>query len=233
MKAGGLAAIFENGYVTICKGTWKIRVEKAVNIPLTFGGRASYNIQNILPTLLAGFIRNFKIEDMRIALQTFIPGPAQTPGRMNIFRFKNFEVMVDYAHNAAGFQAIADMLQKVDATHVGIIAGVGDRRDEDTIALGKLAAKMFDEIIIRQDKNLRGRTEQEIIDLMMKGITEIDSNKKVTIIKKESEAIDFAIKNATKNSFITICSDVVPDALDQIMRLKEMDDVGEMEFGKF
>jgi len=125
------------------------------------------------------------------------------------------------------------MLQKVDAKHVGIIAGVGDRRDEDTIALGKLAAKMFDEIIIRQDKNLRGRTEQEIIDLMMKGITEIDSNKKVTIIKKESEAIDFAIKNATKNSFITICSDVVPDALDQIMRLKEMDDVGEMEFGKF
>lgn len=231
MKAGGLAAMYENGFVTICKGTWKIRVEKAVNIPLTFGGRASYNIQNVLPTLLAGFVRNFKIEDMRIALQTFIPGPAQTPGRMNIFRFKNFEVMVDYAHNAAGFEAIAEMLNKIEARHVGIIAGVGDRRDEDTIALGKLAAKMFDEIIIRQDKNLRGRTEQEIIDLMTKGISEIDANKKVTVIKKETEAIDFAIKNATKNSFITICSDVVPDALDQIMKLKEMDDAGEMEFG--
>jgi cyanophycin synthetase len=181
MKTGGLAAIFENGFVTICKGTWKIRVEKAVNIPLTFGGRATYNIQNVLPTLLAGFLRNFKIEDMRIALQTFIPGPAQTPGRMNIFRFKNFEVMVDYAHNAAGFQAIAEMLQKIDAKHVGIIAGVGDRRDEDTIALGRLAAQMFDEIIIRQDKNLRGKTEQEIIDLMTTGIAEIDPNKKVTI----------------------------------------------------
>src|SRR5690606_5524554 len=84
---GGLAAICENGYVTICKGTWKIRVEKVVNIPLTFGGRAAYNIQNVLPTLLAGFVRDFKIEDMRIALQTFIPGPAQTPGRMNIFNF--------------------------------------------------------------------------------------------------------------------------------------------------
>jgi cyanophycin synthetase len=233
MKAGGLAAVFENGYVTICKGTWKIRVEKAANIPLTFGGRAAYNIQNILPTLLAGFIRNFKIEDMRIALQTFIPGPAQTPGRMNIFRFKNFDVMVDYAHNAAGFKAIGEMLQKIDAKHVGIIAGVGDRRDEDTIALGKVAAKMFDEIIIRQDKNLRGKTEQEIIDLMMLGISEIDANKKVTIIKKESEAIEFAIKNANKNSFITICSDVVPDALDQIMKLKEMDDAGSIEFGKF
>ncbi|MBC7382203.1 MAG: cyanophycin synthetase [Bacteroidia bacterium] len=231
MKTGGLAAIHENGYVTICKGTWKIRVEKSVNIPLTFGGRATYNIQNILPTVLAGFIRNFKIEDMRTALATFIPGPAQTPGRMNIFRFRNFEVMVDYAHNAAGFEAIAELLSKIDARHIGVIAGVGDRRDEDTIALGTIAAKIFDEIIIRQDKNLRGRTEKEIVALMMKGITQVDPNKKVTVIMKETEAIDYAIKNATRHSFITICSDVVPDALDQIMKLKEMDDVGEMEFG--
>jgi cyanophycin synthetase len=224
MKANGLAAIYENGYVTICKGTWKIRVEKVVNIPLTFGGRATYNIANVLPTLLAGFIRQFKIEDMRTALQTFIPGPAQTPGRMNIFRFKRFDVMVDYAHNAAGFEAIADMLSKINAKHVGIIAGVGDRRDEDTIALGKLAAKMFDEIIIRQDKNMRGKTEQEIIDLISKGIYEVDANKKLTVIKKETEAIAFAIKNAEPGSFITICSDVVPDALDQILKLKEEDD---------
>ncbi len=231
INAGGLAAIYENGYVTISKGTWKIRVEKAINIPLTFGGKASFNIQNILPTLIAGFIRNFKIEDMRIALQTFIPSPAQTPGRMNIFNFKNFQVMVDYAHNAAGFTAIADMLSKINAKHVGIIAGVGDRRDEDTIGLGSVAAKMFDEVIIRQDKNLRGKTEQDIIDLMMRGITEVDANKKVTVIKKETEAIEFAIKNAAKGSFITICSDVVPDALDQIMKMKEQEDEGLVEFG--
>ena len=231
INAGGLAAIYENGYVTISKGTWKIRVEKAINIPLTFGGKASFNIQNILPTLIAGFIRNFKIEDMRIALQTFIPSPAQTPGRMNIFNFKNFQVMVDYAHNAAGFTAIADMLSKINAKHVGIIAGVGDRRDEDTIGLGSVAAKMFDEVIIRQDKNLRGKTEQDIIDLMMRGISEVDANKKVTVIKKETEAIEFAIKNAAKGSFITICSDVVPDALDQIMKMKEQEDEGLVEFG--
>lgn len=226
INKGGLAAVYENGYVTICKGTWKIRVEKAINIPLTYGGRATYNIGNILPTLLAGFIRNFKVEDMRVALQTFIPGPAQTPGRMNIFRFKNFEVMVDYAHNTAGFQAIGEMLSKIKAKHVGIVAGVGDRRDEDTIALGKQAALMFDEIIIRQDKNLRGRTEEEIINLITQGIKEVDANKKITVFKRETDAIEFAIKNAAAGSFITICSDVVPDALDQIMKLKEEEDKG-------
>ncbi len=231
ISKGGLAAIYENGYVTICKGTWKIRVEKAVNIPLTFGGRATYNIANVLPTLLAGFIRNFKVEDMRVALQTFIPGPVQTPGRMNIFRFKNFELMVDYAHNTAGFEAIGEMLGKIDAHHVGVIAGVGDRRDEDTIALGRQAAKMFNEIVIRQDKNLRGRTEDEIIELITRGIKEVDPNKKVTSFKRETDAIDFAIKNARKGTFLTICSDVVPDALDQILALKEAEDKGEIELG--
>ena len=86
--------------------------------------------------------------------------------------------------------------------------------------------------IIRQDKNLRGRTEEEIIDLMTSGIREIDANKKVTTIKKEKEAIQYAIKNAVKGSFITICSDVVPDALDQIMKLKEEEDLGNLELGK-
>jgi cyanophycin synthetase len=100
---------------------------------------------------------------------------------------------------------------------------VGDRRNEDTIALGEEAAKTFDEIIIRQDKNLRGRTDQEIIDLILDGIRKVNSEKPVHVIPKEKEAIDFAIKNAKKDSFITIISDVVPDALDQVKAYKEQE----------
>ena len=224
-QKGGIAAIVENGYVTVCKGTWKIRVDKVINIPLTFSGKAIFMIQNVLPAVLAGFLRGFKIEEIRLALETFIPSPTQTPGRMNMFQFQNFTVMVDYAHNPAGFQAIARYLDKIEASpKVGIIAGVGDRRDEDLIQLGQLASQMFDEIIIRQDKNLRGRSENEIIDLMMKGIQTDNPKKKVKIIPKESEAIDYALKNAKKGSFIVICSDVVPDALDQILKYKEDED---------
>jgi cyanophycin synthetase len=222
---GGLATIVENGYVTICKGTWKIRVDKVVNIPLTFSGKAVFNIQNILPVVMAGFLRGFKIEDMRLALETFIPSPTQTPGRMNMFQFRNFQVMVDYAHNTAGFQAIAKFLEKIDATpKIGIIAGVGDRRDEDIVNLGKIAAQMFDRIIVRQDRNLRGRSEQEIIELMLDGIKSVDVSKEVEVIPTESEAIDHAIATAPKGAFIVICSDVIPDALDQVMRIKEEED---------
>ena len=83
---------------------------------------------------------------------------------------------------------------------------------------------MFDEIIIRQDRNLRGKTDDDIIALMMKGIHEVDPSKKVTIIKKEEEAIRYAISTAKPGSFLTLCSDVVPDALALVMKLKEEDD---------
>ena len=182
-------------------------------------------IQNVLPAVIAGFVRNFKIEDMRLALETFIPSPTQTPGRMNMFQFKDFQIMVDYAHNTAGFTALGKFVEKMNGSpKVGIIAGVGDRREEDTVSLGRVAAKIFDEIIIRQDKNLRGRSDQEIIDFILKGIHEVDKNKPVKVIPSEAEAITYAIKNGKKGSFITICSDVVPAALDAVMKYKEEED---------
>ena len=103
---------------------------------------------------------------------------------------------------------------------------MGDRRDEDTIELAEEAARVFDEIIIRQDKHLRGRTEDAIIALLTTGIRNIDPNKKITVMKKESEAIDYAIRNAEKGSFIVIINDVVLAALDQLQRLKEAEDNG-------
>jgi cyanophycin synthetase len=222
---GGIAAIYENGFVTILKGTWKIRVEKATNIPLTFSGMAEFNIANVLAAILATYVQDFKTEDIRQALQTFVPSPALTPGRMNMFHFHNYSVMIDYAHNTHGLQALGKFVKSIEATvKVGIIAGVGDRRDEDIISLGAAAAQVFDEIIIRQDKNLRGRTEQEIIELMTKGIRNVDPDKKIVVIKKESEAIDYAFQHAIKDSFIVITSDVVPDALEQVKQYKAKED---------
>ncbi len=224
-NTNGIAAVYENGFITIKKGGWKIRVEKVQNIPITFNGFAEFNIANCLGVVLGAYIRNFKIEDIRLALQTFVPSPAQTPGRMNVFHFKNYTVMVDYAHNTHGMNAIGKFLAKVEAPNkIGVIAGVGDRRDEDTISLAEAAARVFDEIVIRQDRNLRGRSEDEIIALLKQGIHNVSPTKKITVIPNENEAIDYTLKNATKGSFITIISDVVPDALDRIKQYKDLEE---------
>jgi cyanophycin synthetase len=230
-KLGGITAVYENGYVTICRGTWKMRIMKAKDIPLTYGGKATFMIQNVLPAILAANIRGISIEDMKAALETFIPSASQTPGRLNLFEFENFTILLDYAHNPSGMLALKQFTDSIEATvKVGIIAGVGDRREEDTNQIGSIAADMFDEIIIRQDKRLRGKTEQELIKMLNDGIKSKDPNKKTTIIPSEKEAITFAVNNAVKGSLIVLCSDVIPDALDLVMKFKNQEGIGKTVF---
>lgn len=232
-KNGGLSAVSENGYITICRGEWKLRVAKAVNIPLTFGGKATFMIQNILPAVLTATINKFTIDDIKSALESFIPSPSLTPGRLNLFTFKDFKVLLDYAHNPAGLRALQKLITNLDSTlKVGIIAGIGDRRNADTREIGQIACEMFDEIIIRQDKNLRGKTEIELINMLKEGIYSIDPTKPVKVIPSEREAIDYAIHHVKPGSLIVLCSDVVPDALEQVQQYKEEEAKKLYEFPK-
>ncbi len=229
-RRGGITAVFENGYVTICRGEWKMRVMKVEDIPLTYGGRAEFMIQNVLPAILAANIQGISIEDTKVALETFIPSPTQTPGRLNVFEFREFTVILDYAHNPAGMRALKKFVDSYDSTvKVGIIAGIGDRRVEDNNEIGKIAAEMYDEIIIRQDKRLRGRTEEELIKMLQDGILMHDPNMKTTVIPSEKEAITYAIQNAVKGSLIVLSSDVIPEALDLVTHFKELDAAGNLE----
>ncbi len=219
-KEGKIVAVYENGFITIKKGEWKIRVERATLVPLTMGGKAKFMIANVLAATLASYLWGFKTEDISLSLQTFIPSAAQTPGRMNIFDFKKFKVMIDFAHNPAGYRGVEDFLNTVDASKkIGIIAGVGDRRDEDIRECATIAARMFDHIIIRQEKHLRGRTAEEINGLILEGINAAEG-RTVTyeLIDKEVEAIRHAINSAAEGSFITALSDVVTNAIDIVQQ---------------
>ena len=230
-RMGGITAVYENGFVTLCRGEWKMRVMKAANIPLTHGGKAKFMIQNILPAILTANIQGMSIEDMKAGLETFIPSATQTPGRLNIFKFNNFTILLDYAHNPAGMRALQKFVAELEATvKVGIIAGIGDRRVIDNNEMGSIAAEMFDEIIIRQDKRLRGKTEEELIKMLNDGIKMKDPHKKTTIIPSEKEAITYAIKNAVKGSLIILCSDVIPDALELVQKFKSLELKGELVF---
>lgn len=229
-EEGGLTAIYENAYITITRGIWKMRVMKAENIPLTFGGKAKFMIQNILPAVLTAHIRGITIEDMKAALGSFIPSANQTPGRMNLFKFRDFQFLLDYAHNPSGMRALQNFSNSFQSNYkIGIIAGIGDRREEDTIEIGKIAAEMFDEIIIRQDENLRGKTEEELLSLIEQGIKSKSPDKKITIIPSESEAIRHSIEYAKKDAIIILCSDAVEESLKLLRSLKEQEDKQELK----
>ncbi len=225
-KKGGLATVYENGYISILKGTWKIRVMHVKDIPVTFEGKAVHNINNCLPAVMAVYLyRDISIEDIRSALMSFLPSATLTPGRLNFFNFRNFTILADFAHNPHGLNLLCDFVNKLDyPKKIGVISGTGDRRDEDIRELGAISARNFDELVIRCDKNLRGRTADEIIGLLQEGIRQVNPTIPVITIPDENKALDHIFEHHEPGALYVIMCDVVAGALDKIKQLKERDE---------
>ncbi|HBR12719.1 MAG TPA: cyanophycin synthetase [Chryseobacterium sp.] len=227
-KEGKVTCVYDEGFVTIKKGEWKIRIERVKNIPITMDGKARFMIANVLAASLAAYVYGFEIPNIALALTTFIPSAQLTPGRLNVFNFKNFKVMIDFAHNPAGYEAIEDYLKNVESNKkIGIISGVGDRRDNDIRECGKIAARMFDHIIIRNEKHLRGRTEDEINGLIIDGIHSSGNNVSYEIIPKEIDALKHAMSLAEEGTFITALSDVINNAIEIVQEYQAREQLDE------
>jgi cyanophycin synthetase len=230
LSKGGIAAVVEDDHIFLYNGDIKMEFEDLENIPLTFGGKADFMVQNCLPVVLFGYLSGIETDIIKEALHTFNSSPEKTPGRMNFFKFNDFEVLADYAHNPAGMEAIGKFVKKYKAKwKVGIIAAPGDRSESQIIGIGEKAALYFDELIIRSDLDLRGRKESEINRLLLEGIHKIDPDKKVKLISRETESIKYAIKNAKRGALITVFTESAMDCIRTIRHLQEREMIGAYE----
>jgi cyanophycin synthetase len=215
-QGGGLAAVYENGFLSILKGDWTLRIDQAVHLPVTMEGRAPFMIANALAASLAAFAQGVPIEAIRAALLTFRASVNQTPGRMNLFNLGSYHALVDYAHNAASYEALGGFVNNWPGERIGVVGGPGDRRDEDFIELGRLSAKIFDRIIIKEDDDLRGRPSGQASELISKGISLEKPDCRYETILKETEAINLALDQATPGSLVVILPESVSSAISLI-----------------
>lgn len=215
-RKGGLAAIYENGYLSILKGDWTLRIEQAVQLPVTISGLAPFMIANALAASLAAFSQGVSIEAIRTALRTFRASVAQTPGRMNLFNLGRYHALVDYAHNPAGYEAVGGFVRNWPGERIGIIGAPGDRREEDFIELGRLSAKIFNRVIIKEDDDGRGRRPGEVAEFICKGIKQENPDCPYEISLKETEAINMGLDQATAGSLVVVLPESVTRAISLI-----------------
>ncbi|MEO1446376.1 MAG: Mur ligase family protein, partial [Cyanobacteria bacterium J06635_11] len=178
VQNGGVAAVYEKGYLSILQRDWLLRIEKAENVPVTMAGRAPFMIANALAASLVGFVQGVKIEAIRAALKTFKASDQQIPGRMNLFDMGRFHVLVDYAHNPAGYAAVGSFVKNWPGQALGVIGAPGDRRDEDFVALGELSTQIFDQIVVKEDSDRRGREPGAVAELITAGISQQQNGQK-------------------------------------------------------
>ncbi|MBX0290717.1 cyanophycin synthetase [Hymenobacter sp. HSC-4F20] len=214
---GGLAAVYEEGYITIYKNSYKLRIDRASEFPITFGGRATFNIENSLAAALACYCYGFDKDDIKQALRTFVSSAAKTPGRMNLYKFPAFEVIVDYAHNTHGIEKFAEFLNATEATRkIGVVSGLGDRRDEDTLSFARVAGRIFDEVILRQDRDLRGKTAEELQEIMTRGLRLDAPDLPITYIENEMDAIDHVLATAPQGAVVVLLTENIKATLKKL-----------------
>src|SRR5262249_26612942 len=148
VAAGGLGAVMDR-HDTLClyRATLRIPLVHARQIPITFDGKARFNIANALAAALAAFGAGIELDDIKGGLTTFHPTPFQTPGRANVYEFRDFRVMVDYCHNAHAMAQVGPFLSAIKKERlIGVLNAPGDRRAEDFEAMGRAAAGCFDHV---------------------------------------------------------------------------------------
>jgi cyanophycin synthetase len=190
-------------------------------IPATFEGRARMNVQNALAATAACWAAGAHLHDIRQGLRTFTTSYFMAPGRLNMFELDGYRVVVDYAHNPPAVRALGEFVDRltepsaggarapVTGRRIGVIATAGDRRDEDIVELGQAAAAYFDEIVIREDENNRGRPRGNTAALIEQGVRSAKQSRveTITTVLDELEATRFALDHARDGDVVVVCVD--------------------------
>jgi len=181
---------------------------KAGDIPATLHGMAGFNVANALACIGMAIAYDVPLLTIRSGLVTFQSSFEQNPGRLNVHDAHGFRVIVDYAHNAAGLMALGEVVRGLRHRYkrsIGAVSIAGDRRDQDIIELGRIAAGIFDELIFREDPYTRGRPRGEIMNLLQKGAVEAGASRtNIHLIAGEAESTAAALTMAQPGELVVV-----------------------------
>lgn len=224
-EKGGRAVALEEGLngrmIVLYEGEEQIPVLWARQIPATIEGHALHNIQNAMFATAICYAMGISLENIRQGLRTFTTDFFQTPGRMNFYNEHPFRVLLDYAHNAHGMQAMARTIRELNVTgrRIGILAAPGDRRDSDIREIAWAAAPAFDLILLREDDNLRGRKPGETGAILRDALAAagFPEDRISSEIYSEEEAVQRALETALPGDLLAIFGDKLDRTWKQIV----------------
>ncbi len=227
IRAGGRACALEAGV----NGHMIALYDKGGHIPLlwthlipaTLEGRALHNVQNAMFAAAIAYSMGIKLDAIRQGLRTFDSTFFQAPGRMNVFNEHPFKVLFDYGHNAHAVGVMADLAQRLDVTgrRIVVLAGPGDRRDEDLVAIADAVAGRFDHYICRRDDALRGRDGDAVPRIQARALEAKGVPKSaISVIPDEQEAIDAALRMGQPGDLLLVFADALVRSWKQIIKFR-------------
>jgi cyanophycin synthetase len=217
IEDGGTAVVRQPGIggdlIVIYDGGEYVPLMWTHQIPVTLSGKARHNVENALAAVAIAHSLQIPLDTIRQALGSFMPTFEDNPGRLNVYDKLPFKVIMDYAHNPAGWEAMADLVRgmrprKGEGRVLVCFTGTGDRRDEDIRELGRVAASMADEVVIKETPLLRGRKPGEVPGLVKEGVLAAGiSEERIGYTETEEEGVDEVLRRARPGDLVVISCD--------------------------
>jgi cyanophycin synthetase len=212
--AGETAYFLRDGLIIEASDQREFPLVRVADIPCTMGGAAEFQISNLLAAIAACRAYGVTGEHLGQSLNSF--NSNYNPGRANLYRVNGGYVMVDYGHNPDAFAAVCRTAAGWNNRKVtGVIGLPGDRDDKVIEEAGRVAARGFHRIIIKEDKDLRGRANGEVSRLLCQVIKDESPETECLIVLDEIEALRSAIEKMQDGQVIVFFY----DQLEPVMRL--------------
>ncbi|HKG20993.1 MAG TPA: cyanophycin synthetase [Blastocatellia bacterium] len=211
--AGHTAYFVRGGSIVEAAGRDETEMVGVVDLPVTMQGTAGYQIANVLAAVAACRAYGLPGEGVIASMKSF-NNAEHNPGRSNLYRVRDGYVLVDYGHNPDAFDAVARAAALWNGRRVTAIAGVpGDRSDELIEESGRAAARGFQRLIIKEDKDLRGRHKGEVAGLLCRAVNEQAPDHECRIVADEVEALDGELQRIQCGDIIVVFYDKIGPVL--------------------
>lgn len=213
-RRGGCTVFVRDRQIVVAVGQQQWTIAAVDRLPLTYGGRIGFQIDNLLAVTAAAWALKVPRDVIRGGLETFSSDVATVPGRFNLFETAGRTVISDYGHNASALLALVDAIRRMPHKRRSIVyTAAGDRRDIDIIEQAKIIGTHFDEVYLYEDKCTRGRRDGEVIRLMRVGLNDTLRAKRVHETRGERTAIESALEHLERGDLLLCQVDQVEDAL--------------------
>jgi cyanophycin synthetase len=195
LDAGGTAYYLRNGSVVEARGAEKQSLFKVSDVPDTLNGLAMYQVQNVMSAVAALRAYGLGAAEILESLKGFV-GSTCNPGRFNLYKVQSGgHVIIDYGHNPGAFSSVAQLVSQLpDFKAIAVLGVPGDRDDKVIEESGRVAAKGFHRVIIKEDYDLRGRRSGEVASLLHQAIKRENPALDCKIVLSEIEALGSEIK---------------------------------------
>jgi len=188
--AGGTAFFVRDGWVVEASGFEQRRLLRVAGVPATVGGAAEFQVANVLACVAACRAHGVSVEQVASALATF-RAAADNPGRFNLYRLPaGGHALLDYGHNPEAFRAVCQTVARWDGLRAtGIVGLPGDRADELIEEAGRAAARGFSRVVIKEDKDPRGREKGEVAERLRRAVLDEAPGRECAVVLDEAEAL--------------------------------------------